>query len=176
MKKRPLAVPTSRISKADFLALQSVWDRKLAKSGFRDIEYGQDMNLLQTSTFRGVSDGAPAHGREHHTHGAEHVLGLPPLVADETPNVFSAPRARAWALFSQAAHDLPKDERTRRILVAVAESGNTVDVAKRHRMRRQRVSELVWRLCGAIGIEPSNLFGGVTEHGEMPPLPVRGAA
>lgn len=166
MAKRPLAVPTSRISRADFMALQARWDRKLARAGFKDIESGQDLNLLATSTFRGVSN----HATGSDGHGAEFVLGIPAHVADQVPNVFSTARARAWALFSQAAHDLPRDARTRLLLVDVATCGNQAEVARRRKIAPERLSELVRRLCSAIGVDSKNLFGSITEPGEFSEL------
>lgn len=147
------------------MALQAKYDAKLAKSGFRDIEYGQDTNMIDGSTFRGVSE------RPTDTNvrggGAEFILGLPDSVAEVTPNVFHSPRARAWALFSQAANDLPTDARTRRLLLEVAETGNQAEVARRRRIAPERLSELVRRLCDAIGVESRNLFGSVTEMGHF---------
>lgn len=166
MVRRPLAVPTKTISKADFAVLLAKWDARLARDGFRDIESGQDLNLISSSTFRGVSEVQEGRGG----HGAEHVLGLPEMIADTTPNVFSSPRARAWTLFGQAAHELPTDARTRRILVAVAETGNKLEVSRRFRTSYDIVNGVVARLCAAIGIEQKNLFGTVTERGEFPQL------
>lgn len=174
MVRRPLAVPTKTISKAEFAVLLAHWDAKLARhrdevypDGFRDVESGQDLNLISSSTFRGVSEVEEGQS----AHGAEHVLGLPEAVAESTPNVFLSPRARAWAIFSQAAHDLPTDKRTRAILISVSETANRKAVSRRHRIPIKRLRKLIRRFCAAIDIEPDNLFGTVTERGHFPALP-----
>lgn len=164
--KRPLAVPTNQISAADFMELQRVWDRKLARhrdevypDGFRDIEDGEDTNRYHDSTFKadevllGVEKGS------HSTAGGNRPANFTNGRQDTDANVFSSPRARAWMLFSQAAHELPVDRRTRDILVEVGQVGSIRAVARRRRVSVSVVHRLALRLCDAIGVESANLFG-----------------
>lgn len=182
--KRPLRVSSSTVTAGEFLALQAKWDAKLARSGFVDIEAGMDTNLICGSTFRRASDT---------DHGVAVILGLgheedmtaSEDVAGGRRSVFDSPRARAWALFSQAAHELPDDSRTRRILITVAETGNQREAVRRLSRRtsgrlfwayEKRVDKAVRGLCAAIGIDRRWLFGSLFEDAreeEMTPISAR---
>jgi hypothetical protein len=185
MAKRPLAVPTAQISRADFMRLQAKLDKRLAREGFVDIECGADLNLRPATTFRHTS----ATGG----HGAEVVIGgveIIPAIRPGSPgdsgsrrnmsclelveSVFDSPRARAWMIFSQAAHELPTDARTRKILLSVAENGSLTEAMRRHRTTYDTVRLLVIGLCDAIGVEYRSLFSAVTEVAPTPDLPKPG--
>ena len=197
--QRRLLVPTKTISKADFMRLQAKVDAALRRSGFRDIEFGRDYNSFPSSTFRGKSSDTPyptatggggGHGAEfvlvglsdssslhvvgrEVTRGQKGSAGLP----DGSVSLFDTPRARAWAIFSQAAHDLPTDDKTRAVLVDVSDGGNQAAVGRCHGLSKQAVNDMVHRLCKAIGIDQAGLFSAVTDRGEpeevVAPGPVR---
>lgn len=167
------------------MALQAKFDRKLAKirddvypDGFRDIEWGEDTNLMDASTFRGSGGGARGVVVALGIHGGN---GLSDTLVevdvdtgadvvrrreDTDQNVFQSPRARAWMLFSQAANELPTDNRTRTILVAIGQGDDIRTVARRHRTTRWAVHQLVTRLCAAIKVESSWLFGPLGDDGD----------
>lgn len=144
------------------MRLQAKLDARLARKGFVDIEGGADTNLISGSTFRRAADT---------DHGPAVILGLgheADLTSDEgerggRDTVFNAPRARAWALFSQAAHDMPTDRRTRRILVAFAETGSSTETARRLGSTRPTVDRWVDRLCAALGLNRRWLCGTLFE-------------
>lgn len=185
-RKRKLLVPTKTISNADFMRLQEKCDAELRASGFRDIEFGYDLNLIAASTFRGAMVDS-ASGEFCGGHGME--ITLAPMGPGDHPteggpdgskaqdSLFDTPRARAWALFGQAAHDLPTDDVTRAILVAVADGATQAEVGRQHGISKQAVNEMVHRLCKAIGIDQRGMFSAVTDRGEeastRAPAPVR---
>jgi hypothetical protein len=177
--KRPLRVPTRQISQAEFMRLQAHYDAELRASGFRDIEDGSDLNLIDGSTFRRPSNGG--HGAEvkigcgvgtgrssgySQRMGIMHSDGL----ADDV-SVFDSPRARAWMRFSQAAHELPTDAEMRAILIDVADTGSLTESSIRNGVSERTVYDRVTRLCAAIGIGRRCLLGAVTDTA-APPEPM----
>lgn len=147
------------------MQLQDAWDQRLRASGFKDIEGGADTNLISGSTFRRPSDNGG--------HGATVVLGLGhgDDDQDERPSIFETARARAWARFSQAAHELPIDAQMRAILVDVGESGSLIGAATRNGVSRFVVYDRATRLCEAIGIDRRLMFDAVTDVTEPAPPP-----
>jgi len=161
------------------MRLQAHYDAELRASGFRDIEDGSDLNLIDGSTFRRASKGG---------HGAEFKIGVDAhsdkpagfrrrgmLTRDDWSNggnVFESPRARAWMRFSQAAHELPTDAEMRAILIDVADTGSLTESATRNGVSERTVYDRVTRLCAAIGIDRRCLLGAVTDAAAAPAEPV----
>lgn len=158
--KRPLKVATTLVSKSQFRALQDECDAELKRTGFVDIERGQDFNGMDASTFRGLSDGG---------HGMEVVLVAPTATLDahggyhdcqlDTGTGFAeAPQARLWALLSQAAHELPRDAELRSLLVDITTSGELEGPAARHGIPWRVAMRRMKRLCLAVGVDYGKLF------------------
>ena len=146
------------------MRLQAEFDDRLRATGFRDIENGDDTNLYDSSTFQAPRGGMPR----------TVDIGREAGIDDDLDNVFSAPAARAWALFGQAAHELSTDPKTRDILLAVADSGSRTEAALRIGVPYETVKTKVAGLCEAIGIEYRNLFGnrgGSGRYSEKTPAP-----
>lgn len=171
--KRPLKVATKLVSKSQFRALQDECDAELKRTGFVDVERGQDLNAMDASTFRGVSDGGhgmevslidlPGHVMQRsgkYTRGAS--LGGSPSIGNGIFDTYAgfadAPQSRLWALLSQAAHELPRDAELRSLLVDITSCGELNQAAERHGISREIARPLLQRLCAAVGVDYGNLF------------------
>jgi hypothetical protein len=150
-----------------FQKLQQIWDERLRRSGFVDIERGVDLSLYPASTFkqrdrtkRGRSyafvpmtdTGEPYPGisleaaidQATTTHGS-------PLLAD-------APTAAAWRKFQAGAHRLP-DGPTKNLLLSIAEEGCiSAAVLQRHRKSRQNARTIFAAHCRRLKLPPNKLL------------------
>lgn len=172
--KRPLKIATTLVSKSQFRVLQDECDAELKRTGFVDIERGQDLNDMNASTFRGMSDGG--HGMEvtlvdpgevPATRYYGHVGAVVNVHArfqgagskfDTSPGFSDAPQARLWALLSQAAHELPRDAELRSLLVDITTSGELQGPADRHGINRKIAMRRMMRLCRAVGVDYYDVF------------------
>lgn len=100
-------------------ALVAEWYSKLRRSGFRDIEGGRDLNQLHASTFPG-GDGS---------RGAAFVA-WPDTDFEPRTLLADHPTAVYYRRLSQAAWDLPRDHKDRRLFLLAIES-DTRNAARR---------------------------------------------
>lgn len=179
--KRPLKVASKLVTESQFRRLQEEWDARLKMTDFVDIERGRDLNSMDASTFRGVSDGG---------HGMEVMLvdPMPGVVASggEQPSIYhsssqldtgehfaDAPQARLWALLSQAANDLPREAKLRSLLVDITTCGEIFPAAERHGVDRKAAARRMRRLCNAVGVDYDQIFA--SPRPRRPPQPVEAA-
>jgi hypothetical protein len=106
------------------------WYGKLRREGFRDIEGGRDLNKLHASTFPG-GDG---------TRGAAFVA-WPDADFEPHAQLADHPTAVFHRRLSQAAWDLPRDHRDRRLVLLACEqdattAGRTLGIHYRAARRR----------------------------------------
>jgi len=154
MPKRKLRV-ASLLTKEQFARLQAKWDARLKRSGFVDIEYGQDLNDIPgASTFRRRSDGG---------HGTEVDLGFGFEVENALGNgepmrSFSDDEtAETWRYLCQAAHAIDDSDKDKRLICVVAETGFIAEAAKITRAPIDRISRAWHKFCDRLGVSTKRL-------------------
>jgi hypothetical protein len=133
-----------------FQKLQSIWDERLRKSGFVDIEAGADLNRYSASSFDDDRvDGPDGWKISRYTQQEDCEF------AESRGAIGDTPTASAWRIFAAGAHELP-DGPTKNLLLSIAEAGcMTRALLRRHRRTRRAARTLFEAHCRRVGL-PSN--------------------
>ena len=152
-------MPDEQVDK--FLKKQAAWDKKLRRSGFRDIEQGYDLGEYDASTFRAAADGD--HGPSFQPLSTIDIDTDQPALLHETEQYLY------WQEFLEKAYALDDSNKRKPFLRSVAEAGNLRKaILTKHRLNRYAAKRIIVRFCAANNMPPPG-FHKKPEKKDPPP-------